>query len=62
MKTLTRAWRQFWQDESGASAVEYGLLTALIAAVIVGTVATLGTTIEGGFQTVLTALKPAAGG
>lgn len=61
-ETLTRAWRRFCQDESGASAVEYGLLTALIAAVIVGTVATLGTTIEAGFQTVLTALKPAAGG
>jgi len=61
-ETLTRAWRRFCQDESGASAVEYGLLTALIAAVIVGVVGTLGTTIQGAFQTVLTALKPAAGG
>jgi len=45
-ETLTRAWRRFCQDESGASAVEYGLLTALIAAVIVGVVGTLGTTIQ----------------
>ena len=62
MKTLTRAWHRFCQDESGASAVEYGLLTALIAAVIVGVVGTLGTTIQGAFQTVLTALQQAAGG
>lgn len=57
MKTLTRAWHRFWRDESGASAVEYGLLTALIAAVIVGTVATLGTTIQAAFQQVVTALS-----
>ena len=55
-ETLTRAWRRFCQDESGASAVEYGLLTALIAAVIVGTVSSLGTIIEKGFQTVLKAM------
>jgi len=30
------------QDETGASAVEYGLLASLIAAVIAGVVATLG--------------------
>ena len=31
------------QQDKGATAVEYGLLVALIAAVIVGVVATLGT-------------------
>ena len=31
------------RDENGATAVEYGLLVALIAAVIVATVALLGT-------------------
>jgi pilus assembly protein Flp/PilA len=36
--------------------VEYGLLVALIAAVIVTVVATLGTKIEGAFQTVVDAL------
>jgi len=56
MKRLIRASRRFWRDESGASAVEYGLLTALIAAVIVGTVATLGTSINAAFQTVVNAL------
>ena len=37
------------RDERGATAVEYGLLVVLIAAIIVGAVATLGTTVLGGF-------------
>ena len=56
MKKLSLAFKRFWRDESGASAVEYGLLTALIAAVIVGTVGTLGETLNTAFNTVVTAL------
>jgi len=44
------------QQDKGATAVEYGLLVALIAAVIVGVVATLGTQVTAGFQTVVDAL------
>lgn len=40
------------RDEEGATAVEYGLLVALIAAVIVAIVATLGEQIQAGFTTV----------
>jgi pilus assembly protein Flp/PilA len=40
------------KSEEGATAVEYGLLVALIAAVIVGVVVTLGEDILGGFSTV----------
>lgn len=43
-------------DDRGATAVEYGLFVALIAAVIVGLVATLGTQIQTAFQTIVTAL------
>jgi pilus assembly protein Flp/PilA len=39
-------------DERGATAVEYGLLVALIAAVIVGVVLTLGGKINTAFTTV----------
>jgi pilus assembly protein Flp/PilA len=39
-------------DERGATAVEYGLLVALIAAVIVGVVLTLGQKINNAFTTV----------
>jgi Flp pilus assembly pilin Flp len=41
--------------ERGATAVEYGLLVALIAAVIVGVVFTLGGQINTAFQTMVTA-------
>lgn len=47
-------------EDRGAAGVEYGLLVALIAAVIVGTVATLGTRILTAFQTVVNALPGGA--
>jgi pilus assembly protein Flp/PilA len=40
------------RSERGATAVEYGLLVALIAAVIVGVVFTLGGKVKAGFETV----------
>jgi pilus assembly protein Flp/PilA len=43
-------------SDRGATAVEYGLLVALIAAVIVVTVVTLGTKVKAGFTTVNTNL------
>ena len=42
--------------ERGATAVEYGLLVALIAAVIIGTVITLGGQVNTAFQTVSNSL------
>ncbi len=47
--------------ERGATAVEYGLLVALIAAVIIGTVVTLGGHINDAFTSVTNELAPAAG-
>ncbi|GAA4408572.1 Flp family type IVb pilin [Fodinibacter luteus] len=44
------------RSEEGATAVEYGLLVALIAAVIVGTVAILGGQINTAFETVVNKL------
>ncbi len=43
-------------DERGATAVEYGMLVALIAAVIVAVVAILGGQINAAFQTIVDAL------
>ncbi len=40
------ALRNLVQDESGASAVEYGLLVCLIAVVIIGALSYLGTTLS----------------
>jgi pilus assembly protein Flp/PilA len=53
MKLISR----FFKDESGATAIEYGLIAALIAVVIIGAVTTLGTGIQGGFQTVSDAVN-----
>lgn len=57
MKNITR----FLQNESGATAVEYGLLVGLIAVGIIAAVRTLGTTIAGYFAGINTALAPAGG-
>lgn len=54
--TLSKTAASFLKDESGATAIEYGLFAALIAAVIVGSVATLGTQTNSGFDTVSSAL------
>ena len=45
------------RDEDGASAVEYGLLVAAIAAVIVLLVFALGGMIKGAFQTTCNSVK-----
>jgi len=44
------------RDDEGATAVEYGMLVALIAAVIVTTVVTLGQQIQVAFQAIVSAL------
>jgi len=50
------------RDDRGATAVEYGLIVALIAAVIVTIVATLGQQILGAFTTVSNKLPAAPAG
>ncbi|WP_394195780.1 Flp family type IVb pilin [Litoreibacter albidus] len=49
--------RTFSKDEDGATAIEYGLFAALVGAVIVGTVASLGQETNKGFQAMETALQ-----
>jgi pilus assembly protein Flp/PilA len=58
---LTRL-MQLTRDEEGATALEYGLIAALIAAVIVGAVTALGTRVQGTFNTITNAMPGAAGG
>ena len=47
---------RFVKDESGATAIEYGLIVALIAVVIIGAVTSVGTALSGKFQTIATSL------
>jgi pilus assembly protein Flp/PilA len=48
---------RFLRDESGATAIEYGLIAAGIAVAIITVTAGLGTKLKTTFTTVQTALK-----
>ena len=49
----------FWRGEEGATAVEYGLMVALIAGTIVATVTALGVGVNGVFTVVTNAITAA---
>jgi pilus assembly protein Flp/PilA len=53
MKTL---FLRILNDESGVTAIEYGLITGLISIVILVAVTAIGTSLQGLFQTIATAL------
>ncbi len=44
--------RNFFKNESGATAIEYGLIAALIAVAIIGAVTALGSNTSSTFQKV----------
>jgi len=56
MKNLLTKVKNFIREEEGASAVEYGLLVALIAVAIAAAVTGLGTTLTGMFTSANTAI------
>ena len=58
MKTLN----QFVKCESGATAIEYGLIAALIGVVIITAVTTAGTSISTVFVKISTAMNGVAAG
>ena len=43
---------RFLKDESGATAIEYGLIAALVAVVLVTALTAMGTKLSGTFTTV----------
>jgi pilus assembly protein Flp/PilA len=47
----------FLRDESGATAIEYGLIAALISVVIITAVKLVGTNLDTTFNSVATAVK-----
>ncbi len=47
---------RFLKDESGATAIEYGLIAALIAVVLITVLTSIGTKLNAKFQTVEGAL------
>lgn len=50
--------KRFAKDESGATAIEYGLIAALISVVIITIVTTLGGNLKTTFTSVSDALAP----
>ena len=53
---MTKFVSRFVKDESGATAIEYGLIAALIAVVIIGAVTAVGTNLKTTFNSVATNL------
>lgn len=51
-----RTFSRFLRDERGATAVEYAIIAAGVAAVIVSAVSALGTTVKGLYEAVSAAL------
>ncbi|HEY4115635.1 MAG TPA: Flp family type IVb pilin [Rhizomicrobium sp.] len=49
---MSNLFSRFVRDESGATAIEYGLIAALISVVIIGAVTALGTGLQTTFSTV----------
>ena len=49
---------EFLKDEEGVTAIEYGLIAALIAVVIIGAVTALGMKVQGTFNEVATQMPP----
>ncbi|ESQ84654.1 hypothetical protein AEAC466_06275 [Asticcacaulis sp. AC466] len=56
---MTKFLNQFAQDESGATAIEYGLIAALIAVALITVLGTVSTQLSGTFSKVADKLKTA---
>ena len=54
---MKRTFLNFWSDESGATAIEYGLIAAGIALAIITIVNTLGGTLNTKFTDINSSLK-----
>ena len=50
---------RFVRDDSGATAIEYGLISALIAVVVIAALSVLGTQISGKFSRISTSISSA---
>ena len=54
---MTQLLKSFVKNESGATAIEYGLIAALIAVVIISAVTAVGTNLKTKFTNISTAIK-----
>lgn len=54
---MKRSVLKFWNDESGATAIEYGLIAAGISLAIIAVVNGLGTNLNAKFTSINSSLK-----
>jgi len=60
MRSVCNLLQRLARDESGATAIEYGLIAALIAAVVIGALTAIGTNLNGTFTTIGTNVASAS--
>lgn len=56
---MTKMIQRFWNDEEGATAIEYGLIAGLVAVVLVAALTALGTDLTALFTRISTQLNAA---
>ncbi|WP_342236298.1 Flp family type IVb pilin [Inquilinus sp. OTU3971] len=58
--TFKKLISRFARDQKGVTAIEYGLIAALVAVVIIGAVTTIGTDLKTSFSYIATSLPNSA--
>ena len=56
---MANLWKELWEDESGVTAVEYGLIAGLIAAVLVVIFGMFSDSLKGLFEAISNKLDDA---
>lgn len=56
MNTMIRTLKTFWQDQRGATAIEYGLIAALVSVAVIGGASVLGVNISSLFSNIANCL------
>jgi pilus assembly protein Flp/PilA len=56
-RAMSKFVTRFLKDESGATAIEYGLIASLIAAAIIGGVTAIGTSLQTKFNSISTTIS-----
>ncbi|MEE8454858.1 MAG: Flp family type IVb pilin [Limibaculum sp.] len=59
---MMKRFKHFCGDESGATAIEYGLIAALVSVAAIGALTTLGNELNNIFSTVSSSLATASSG
>ena len=54
---MSSFFKRFIEDESGATAIEYGLIAGLIAVVIIAALTSLGTSLNNKFNNIADGMK-----